>query len=145
MSIFSCGTCGHVEFGSAPESCPVCKSPQSAYSQNDNLFTEAAEKSKEAAVKHVPAIKVNKDCGLIPEEPCVDVIVRIGETLHPMEDAHFINWIDCYVDGTYIARALLTPGSYPAVIFHNKKSGSKVRIVEYCNKHGHWQSEADLG
>lgn len=144
MAIFVCGFCGHVEFGSAPERCPVCASPKEKYAQNDNVFKESEEKSKEAAVKHIPAIKVNKACGLIPEETCIDIIVRIGETLHPMVENHHITWIDCYVDDQYISRILLTPGVYAAGCFHLKTSGSKVRVVEFCNIHGVWQSEADL-
>jgi desulfoferrodoxin len=144
MSIFICGVGGHIEFGSAPDNCPVCGAPKDMFTQNDNVFTEAAEKSQEGAVKHIPAIKVNKACGLVPEEPCIDVIVRIGETLHPMEEKHHIRFIDCYIDDTYVGREFLSPGLFPATCFHLKKSGSKVRIVELCNIHGHWTAEADL-
>ena len=144
MSIFICGVCGHIEFGSAPDTCPSCGASKVKYSQNDNIFIEAEEKSKEASVKHIPSIKVKKECGLIPEESCVDVIVRIGETLHPMTEAHFINWIDCYVDDSFVSRIYLTPGVFAAGCFHVKTSGSKVRIVEFCNIHGPWQAEADL-
>jgi superoxide reductase len=144
MGIFICAVCGHIEFGSAPANCPVCWAPKDKFSQHDRVFIEAEEKSKEAAVKHVPAITVNKSCGLIPEQPCADVLVRIGKTLHPMEPAHFIRWMDCYVDDQYVCRVMLTPGVNPAACFHLKKAGSKVRIVEFCNLHGHWQAEAQI-
>jgi superoxide reductase len=144
MSIFICRGCGHIEFGEAPERCPVCGAPKTSFNQNDNVFIESEEKSKEAAVKHIPAVTVKKECGLIPGQGCVDIIVRIGETVHPMEEAHFIQWIDCYVDDQYVSRVYLTPGVYAAGCFHLKTSGSKVRIVEQCNLHGHWQAEAEL-
>lgn len=144
MNIFICKVCGHVEFGAAPEKCPVCFAGQEAFNQNDNVFIESEENAREAAVKHIPSVKVNKECGLIPEESCVDVIVRIGETLHPMVEDHFIQFIDCYVDDNYVSRVLLTPGVNPSGCFHLKATGSKVRIVENCNKHGYWQAEADL-
>ena len=144
MSIFICRVCDHIEFGEAPERCPVCGAPKTSFNQNDNIFVEAEEKSKEAAVKHIPAITVKKECGLIPGQGCVDIIVRIGETVHPMEEAHFIQWIDCYVDNQYISRVYLTPSVYAAGCFHLKNTGSKVRIVERCNIHGHWQAEAAL-
>ena len=83
MSLHVCNVCGHIEFGAVPDQCPVCFSSKDKFAQNDHIFTEAAEKSKEAAVKHIPFISVKKTCGLIPEESCVDIIVRIGETLHP--------------------------------------------------------------
>lgn len=144
MGIFICAVCGYVEFGSAPANCPVCRAPKEKFSRNDRVFIEAEEKSKEAAVKHVPSIIVNKSCGLIPEQPCADLLVRIGKTLHPMEPAHFIQWMDCYVNDQYVCRVMLTPGVNPAACFHLKKTGSKVRIVEFCNLHGHWQAEAQI-
>ena len=144
MDIFICNACGHIEFGSAPNNCPVCWAPKEQFRHNNNVFIEAEEKSKEAAVKHIPAITVNKACKLIPEQSCVDVIVRIGETLHPMEEKHFIRFIDCYVDDRYVSRIYLTPGVFAAGCFHLKAAGTKVRIIELCNIHGHWQAEVDL-
>lgn len=144
MSIFVCGVCDHVEFGSAPDNCPQCGSLKENFNQDDNVFIEAAEKSKEGAHKHIPSIRVNKECKLIPEESCVDVIVRIGETLHPMEEKHFIQFADCYVDDQFVSRIIFTPGVYASGCFHLKTKGSKVRIVEFCSLHGHWHAEADL-
>ena len=144
MSIFICGVCGHIAFGSATDNCPVCYALKELFDQNDNVFAESAEKSKEAAVKHIPYVMVNKDCGLVPNSNCVDILVRIGETVHPMEDAHFIKWVDCYLDDTYISRVILTPGINPACCFHLKDTGAKVRIIEQCNLHGHWQKEISL-
>ena len=144
MNIFMCGVCGHLEFGNAPDICPVCKSPRDKYSQNNRIFEESSEKSKEAAIKHIPVITINKKCGLIPEQPCADVIVRIGATLHPMEDAHFIQFIDCYIDDKHVSRILLRPQVYAAGCFHLKAIGTKVTIVENCNIHGYWKTEANF-
>ena len=144
MSILVCGQCGLIQFGQAPDSCPVCGSPQDKFSQNDKVFEEAAEKSKEGAVKHIPSVNVVKECGMIPENDCIDVLVRVGETLHPMLPEHFIQFIDCYIDHAYAGRAFLTPAMNPSVIFHLKDKGTKVQIVELCNVHGHWMTEASL-
>lgn len=144
MKVFVCTVCNHIEFGSAPEHCPVCFAPKEKFKQNDNVFREAEEKSKEAAVKHIPSVVVNKACKLIPEESCVDVIVRIGKTLHPMEEKHHIKFIDCYIDDRYVSRVMLSPGVFAAGCFHLKAEGSNVRIVEFCNIHGHWQAVAKL-
>jgi superoxide reductase len=144
MNVYICSLCGHIEFNAMPAVCPVCKAPAEKFVQNNKVFEESAQKSKEAAVKHVPVVTVNKKCGLIPEQPCVDVVVRIGATLHPMESAHFIQFIDCYVDAKYISRILLTPGVFASGVFHLKTSGSKVTIVENCNLHGYWQTETSL-
>ena len=163
MAIFICSVCGHIEFGKAPDKCPVCMSPREKYSQNDNVFTESEEKSKEAAIKHIPSITINKECKLIPELPqipqkkygeypannipelsCTDVIVRIGKAIHPMEAAHYIRFIDCYVDDAHVSRVMLSPGVFAGACFHLKARGNKVRIVENCNIHGYWQLEGQL-
>ena len=144
MSIYVCQVCGHIEFGQVPDNCPVCFSPKEKFEQNDKVFIESEEKSKEGAVKHIPSIQVVQKCGIIPEESCTDVIVRIGEKLHPMEEAHHILFIDCYVDGKYVSRMMLGPSVWASALFHIKNSGKKVTVVERCNLHGFWMAEADL-
>lgn len=144
MTIFVCGGCGHVAMGAAPDNCPACGTVKDQFRQNDSVFTDAQEKSKEGAVKHIPTIKISKDCGMVPENDCIDVLVRVGEVLHPMLSEHFIQWIDCYVEGKYVARAMLTAAMNPAVIFHLKNVSGKVQIVQYCNLHGHWMAEEAL-
>jgi len=144
MTIFVCSICGHVEFNGAPDICPVCHMPKDKFKQNDNLFIEAEEKSKEAAIKHIPSITINKQCGLIPESSCTDVMVRIGKMLHPMEEKHYIAFIDCYVDHAFVSRVYCSSKVYAAGCFHLKAPGSTVTIVEFCTVHGHWMAEASL-
>ena len=144
MNVFICQMCGHIEFKDAPGNCPVCGAPKDQFKQNDNIFKESREKSPEAESKHIPAIEVNKTCGLIPEEGCTDVIVRIGSTLHPMKEEHYIQFIECYVDEKYVGQAKLTPWTNPAACFHLKAEGSSVTIVENCNIHGYWMAEAEM-
>jgi superoxide reductase len=143
VKIYLCSTCGYVSFSTAPEQCPVCGSPADKFDQKDNLFTESQEKSPEAAVKHIPVVTVVKECKLVGGS-CVDVLVKIGEVAHPMEEKHFIQFIDCYVDDRFIARMHLTPQSYAAAVFHLKTTGSKIRVVEHCNIHGWWQTETSF-
>jgi len=144
MHVFICQNCGHIEFSSAPHRCPVCGFQKNQFKQNDNVFEESAASSPEGGVKHVPVVKVVADCKLIPEENCIDILVRVGETLHPMEDKHFITFLDLYVDDKYVSRLLLSPDMYPGAVFHLKTPGSKVAVVEQCNLHGHWINEASL-
>lgn len=144
MSVFLCKGCGHAAFGGAPDKCPVCGAPKKDFVQKDKIFEESAAKSKEGAVKHIPAVKVNKKCGLIPENDCIDIIVRVGETLHPMTPEHYIQFIDCYVNNEYRARTYLTPKTNPSVIFHLQNTSGKVQIVASCNLHGLWKTETAL-
>jgi len=138
---FVCQGCGHVEFGAAPEKCPVCISPGEKYAEDAAAVNPAEKEGKE---KHVPVILVTKECGLIPND-CSDIHIKIGSTPHPMQDDHWIQWIDVYNNKKYIARHMLTPSMEPAVSVHIKRSlAGKLQVIESCNKHGRWTAEAEL-
>jgi len=142
MKLFICTVCGHIAFEKAPVNCPVCNVPK--FNQNDNIFKESEERSKEAAPKHIPSITVVKECKMVPNAGCVDVLVTIGKVLHPMEPVHHISFIDCYLDARFIARTYLTSEVNPAACFHLKSKGAKVTIVENCNIHGFWMADAPI-
>ena len=142
MKVYICQVCGHIEFNNLPDTCPVCGAEKDKFLQNDAIFKESIQKSPEAEIKHVPAITVNKSCNIIPESGCMEVIVRIGKVMHPMEEKHYIRFIDAYRNDKFIARMELTPLSvYPAACFHLKEAGGKITIVENCSIHGYWKSE----
>jgi superoxide reductase len=72
----------------------------------------------------------------------MEVIVRVGKVMHPMEEKHYIRFIDAYQNDKFIARMELMPLSvYPAVCFYLKEAGGKITIVENCSIHGYWKSE----
>lgn len=144
-SIHMCKVCGHLEYNKVPGACPVCWTPKENFETNDEIFTESIEKSPEAEIKHLPWIQLNKTCGIIKEETCWDAIVKIGKTLHPMTDSHFINWIDCYVNNQYVSRLMLTSqGIFPGGLFHLKETTGRLMIVSHCNLHGYWMKTIDL-
>lgn len=141
--IFICAMCGHVEFGNAPDFCPVCHAPKDKFEQNDAVFSDAEAKGKELSGSHAPVVTAKKHSSLISEMPCLEITVRVGKKLHPMEEAHHIRFLDCYVDNKHVSRNSLTLGSYAAGTFQVKAAGAKVRIVEVCNLHGYWQAEVE--
>jgi superoxide reductase len=143
MKIYICQVCGHIEFNNLPDTCPVCGVEKDKFLQNDAIFKESIQKSPEAEVKHVPSIVVNDEiCSIIPKSGCMDVVVRIGKVMHPMEEKHYIRFIDAYRNDKFIARMMLTPLSvYPAACFYLKEAGGKITIVENCSIHGYWKSE----
>jgi superoxide reductase len=141
MGIFICSVCGHVEFGSAPEVCPVCHSPRDKFHRNDTVFTDDEAKYKDAAAKHMPVVIAKKKSTLVPEAPSIAVETRIGKLLHPMEEAHHIQFIDGYIDDRYVSRLSLTLGTHPTAGINIKTPGNNVRIVALCNLHGYWQTE----
>ena len=142
MKIYICQVCGHFAFNNLPDACPVCGAEKDKFLQNDAIFKESMQKSPEAEIKHVPAMTVNKSCSLIPESSCMEIIVRIGKVIHPMEEKHYIRFIDAYQNDKFIARMDLTPlNVYPAACFYLKEAGGKITIVENCSIHGYWKSE----
>ncbi len=79
----------------------------------------------EGKEKHVPVL----------EKTDKDVKVKVGSVPHPMEEKHYIEWIEVVTkDG--IARKFLKPGRVPEAEF--EVEGEIVQIREYCNLHGLW-------
>lgn len=87
------------------------------------LEEKALESGKE---KHVPVIEVAD----------ATIKVRVGSIPHPMEEKHFIEWIELSTDQeTY--RRYLKPNEKPEATF-NVKAG-KLIARAYCNIHGLWK------
>ena len=141
-----CKVCGYIAInGSAPDNCPVCGAPKASFQEKDAINTPADPKNlTEGDKKHVPVITILRKCGLIPEG-CVDAHVKMGQILHPMQPAHYINHIDFYLDKEFIARVHLTPEKLnPAAALHLKASSGKLAAVEFCTVHGAWINEVEL-
>lgn len=81
-----------------------------------------------AKEKHVPVIE-KTDKGFK---------VKVGAVAHPMEEKHWIQWIELVADSVSYTR-FLNPGDAPEAEFCI--SASKVTAREYCNLHGHWKAE----
>jgi superoxide reductase len=72
------------------------------------------------------------------ERTASGVKVRVGSASHPMEEKHYIEWIEIVADGK-ICRRWLKPGEAPEAEFA-VDGGAKVSAREYCNLHGLWKS-----
>jgi superoxide reductase len=78
--------------------------------------------------KHVPFIEKTEN----------GIIVKVGQNQeHPMEEKHYIEWIQIFADGKSY-RQFLKPGDKPQAIFEIK--AEKINAREYCNIHGLWKS-----
>ena len=79
--------------------------------------------------KHVPAVKVSE--GIVE--------VNVGSVNHPMEEVHWIEWVQLISDkGSY--RKWLNPGEAPNVKFLLADE-KPLAVYAYCNLHGLWKSE----
>lgn len=94
--------------------------------QTMNLMTENTTDA--ATEKHVPVIEISGNT----------VKVQVGSVPHPMQDEHYIEWIELVADGKSYTQ-YLKPGEAPAATF--EVSASNITVREYCNLHGHWQAK----
>ncbi|MDD5476158.1 MAG: desulfoferrodoxin [Syntrophales bacterium] len=76
--------------------------------------------------KHVPVV----------EKTSGGFTVTVGSTPHPMEEKHYIEWIDIIADGR-TCRKFLKPGEVAEAEFH--VDAEVVTAREYCNLHGLWK------
>lgn len=80
-----------------------------------------------AKEKHVPVIEKTAD----------GFKVAVGSVAHPMEEKHYIEWIEVIAGGkTY--RQFLKPGEEPKATFC--VDADQVTAREYCNLHGLWKA-----
>lgn len=63
--------------------------------------------------------------------------VKVGAIPHPMEEKHFIEWIELIADGKAY-REFLKPGQAPEAFFN--VDATEVYVREYCNLHGLWKA-----
>lgn len=87
------------------------------------------ENTVEASVeKHIPVVEKTTD----------GIKVSVGSVLHPMEEKHYIEWIQVMA-GNKCLTQILKPGDAPVAEF--KVDGDICKVRAYCNLHGLWRSE----
>ncbi len=120
LEVYKCSVCGNIVevlFVGGGEL--VCCG-KSMVLQSENTVDAAKE-------KHVPIIEIT------PE----GVKIKVGAVAHPMEDKHYIQWVQAIV-GDKAYRQFLNPGQAPEAVFPIK--GDKIVAREYCSLHGLWKS-----
>ena len=146
MKTLECKVCGHIEFEEANGQCLVCRAEDS-FVENAEAIKSPADPTAltDAEKKHIPQIVIVKECGLIPDECCTDVHVRVGEIKHLMTQEHYIRYIDYYLNKKFISRVWLSPEvCNPACALHLADPKGTITAIENCNLHGNWMAEADI-
>jgi superoxide reductase len=120
LEIYKCELCGNiVEVLHAGDGQLVC------CGQPMKLFKENTVDA--AREKHVPVVeKINGGFK-----------VKVGTVPHPMEEKHYIEWIELIADGKAY-RQFLIPGRPAEAVF--ALDAANVTAREYCNLHGLWKS-----
>ncbi len=120
LQIYKCEVCGNivevVHEGGGELVC--CGQPMKLFTEN------TVDAAKE---KHVPVI----------EKVAGGFKVTVGSVAHPMEEKHYIEWIEIIADGKAY-RQFLNPGDLPEAVFNIE--ADKVVAREYCNLHGLWKA-----
>lgn len=121
--VYKCNICGNIvevlHTGAGELVC--CGKPMNL--QNEKSHDEGEE-------KHLPVVEKEGD----------KLIVKVGSIPHPMEEDHYIEWIEInMLDVGRIAKKYLKAGDKPEVEFHVR--GDNFEIRAYCNKHGLWGSK----
>ncbi|HOF03416.1 MAG TPA: desulfoferrodoxin [Atribacterota bacterium] len=119
--IYKCELCGNIaEILHGGTCVPVCcKEPMKMMEE------QTAEQVYE---KHVPVV----------EKTANGVKVKVGSVPHPMEEKHYIEWIQVITEKGE-CKKFLKPGDAPEAEFKEVEGILKVR--EYCNIHHLWKYE----
>lgn len=118
--IYKCSICGNiVEVAHEGAGTLVC------CGKNMDLMT--AKSNEEGVEKHLPVIEKSEN----------GLTVKVGSLPHPMEENHYIEWIEIVFDGK-VDRQYLKPGQVPEAHFNILAENMVARA--YCNVHGLWQN-----
>ena len=122
VKFFKCEHCGNVIQKVVDSKVPVVCCGE----KMKELVPNTVEASNE---KHIPVVSLEGS----------KVVVNVGSVNHPMEEVHWIEWVQLVTDkGSY--RKWLNPGEAPNVKF--QLDGEKPSAVyAYCNLHGLWKNE----
>lgn len=119
--VYKCNVCGNIVEVVHPGqgSLVCCNQPMVLFKEN------TVDAAKE---KHVPVLT---RVGNI-------VTVKLGSVEHPMEEKHYIEWVEI-IDGGKVSRQYLKPGEKPEAKFN--VDGPVVTARGFCNLHGLWSSQ----
>ena len=120
LEVYKCEACGNIievlHGGEGELVC--CGQPMKLFKEN------TVDAAKE---KHVPVV----------EKTAEGITVKVGSVAHPMEEKHYIEWIEIIADGA-VYRQFLKPGDVPEATF--KVTADQVTAREYCSLHGLWKA-----
>jgi len=120
LELYKCEICGNIVdvMHAGPGELVCCGQPMKCLKEN----------TVDAAVeKHVPVIEKIEG----------GFKVKVGSVAHPMEEKHYIQWIEIIADGKSYHQ-FLNPGDTPEAVF--MVDAASVTAREYCNLHGNWKA-----
>ena len=119
MKIFRCKKCGNLIVSiNGKNTCTCC----------GEVMQELKANSVDASVeKHVPVVSIKQQ----------EIHITCGETLHPMEENHYIEFMVMETNFGFQIH-YLHPGEEPSSCFSLSENEEFVAAYAYCNLHGLW-------
>lgn len=131
LKIYRCNVCGNlIEIIDHSGVNPVC-----CGEDMEELIPGTSDGAKE---KHIPVCMELPDA-LSSSDHVKTLHVQVGESEHPMTEAHYIPWI-AVVTNQGVYRKHLMPSNKPEALFILPKDEEVLEIYSYCNLHGLWVS-----
>jgi len=125
--IWKCNVCGNIieVLHDGADSLVCCGQPM-------NLMDEKSVEEGNDSAQSTPNAAGAK------HKPVIDgKIVKVGSVAHPMEDAHYIEWIEAASEsGMAPCKKFLNSSDAPEVEFPFVVTSARA----YCNVHGLWKS-----
>ena len=119
-AIYKCKICGNivemVHTGEGELVC--CRQP---------MEIQEEKNQNEGMEKHIPVVSKTEK----------GYLVKVGSVIHPMEENHYIEWIEIILGGK-IYRKFLTSDQEPIAEFILDTKEENVIARAYCNVHGLW-------
>ncbi len=120
LQIYKCEVCGNIVEMLHPGKGQMVCCNQDMVLYKENTVDASVE-------KHIPVVSKTTQ----------GFSVKVGQVAHPMDENHYIEWIEI-VAGDKAYRQFLKPGQPPEAGFCI--DGSNVVAREYCSLHGLWKS-----
>jgi superoxide reductase len=119
LQVYKCEICGNIvemlHTGDGELNC--CGQAMKLFKEN------SVDAAKE---KHVP----------VKEAVAGGLKVKVGSVPHPMEEKHYIEWVEI-TSGAKTYKQFLKPGEAPEAVFPVEGEWT---AREYCNLHGLWKA-----
>ena len=120
--LYQCEVCGNiVEVAHEGASALVCC--------DKPMIKLEAKTEDQGQEKHVPVV----------EETNNSIVVKVGSIGHPMEDKHYIKFVEVLLNDRVI-RKELKPGQAPEAKYCVSKS-DVIEVREFCTVHGLWKNK----
>ena len=94
----------------------------------DFVYAKTPENAETGFEKHVPIAEFNGE----------QLVVKVGDVMHPMTNEHLIEWVTIVYDN-FVQHGNFNSEQTPQITFH-VGNAAKIDVYAYCNLHGLWKT-----